>query len=92
MRDAWRRAHAGWPRAYPLVQFPNAPLLAAFAAWVAAAATDGAVSDYARGAFLTGVAAWAWLELTDGANAVRRMMGAGGLVYVAAQIGVALGG
>ena len=82
----WKRAQLGWPAAYPLIQFPNPPLLAAFAAWLVAATTSGSIHDYARGAFFAGLAAWAWLELADGSNAVRRVVGAAGLVYVVAQI------
>lgn len=87
----WQRLQQGWPATYPLVQFPNAPLLAAFAAWIVAALTEGSVHDYARGGFYVGLAAWAWLELSDGANLARRVIGAGGLVYAAAQIGSAIG-
>lgn len=83
----WQRVQRGWPASFPLVQFPNPPLLAAFTAWIVAALTSGDVHDYARAAFYVGLSAWAWLEVSDGANWVRRLMGAGGLIYVIAQIG-----
>lgn len=83
----WQRVQRGWPASFPLVQFPNPPLLAAFAAWIVAALTTDAVHDYARAAFYVGLAAWAWLELAEGSNWVRRVFGAGGLIYVVAQIG-----
>jgi len=73
------------------VQFPNPPLLAALGALIVARATDGAAHDYARGAFYASLSAWAWLELTEGANPARRVLGAGGLVYVAVKVGQALG-
>jgi hypothetical protein len=91
LTKSWRRAQRGWPASYPVVQFPNAPLLVALAASVVAALTDGSVHAYARAAFYTGLAAWAWEELTGGANWVRRALGAAGLVYVVAKVGVALG-
>jgi hypothetical protein len=81
-RALWRRGQHGWPASYPLVQFPNAPLLVALAGWLIADATDGRLHDLARGTFFLGLAAWAWLELTAGANLVRRVMGLVGLVIV----------
>ena len=89
---AWRRAQHGWPPRYPLVQAPNAPLAAALAAWLVAAATDGAAHDYARAAFYAALAAWAWEEAADGVNLVRRVLGAVVLVLVVARVGAALGG
>lgn len=89
-RDRWRRGQRGWPESFPIAQFPNAPLLAAFAAWLIAAATGGSVHYYARAAFFTALAAWAWEEMTAGANWVRRALGLAGLVYVVIKVGLAL--
>ncbi len=72
------------------MQFPNAPLLGALGGWLVAAMTDGSVHSYARAAFYAGLAAWAWEELADGMNWVRRALGAGGLVYVVVKVGEAL--
>src|SRR3954454_22218379 len=91
LRDRWRRGQRGWPASFPLVQFPNAPLLAALVAWLVAALTERSVHAYARAAFYAGLAAWAWEELADGANWVRRSLGAAGLVYVVVKVGAALG-
>src|SRR4051794_3096420 len=90
-RDLWRRGQRGWPARYPVAQLPNAPLLVAMAGWLVAALTGGAAHPYARATFYTGVAAWAWAELTDGANGLRRAFGAAGLGYVIVQLGRALG-
>jgi len=84
------RARHGWPERYPLAQFPNPPLIVALVAWVVAALTSGSVHDYARAAFYAGLAAWAWLELTDGVNLFRRVLGAAGFVYVVISVGGAL--
>ena len=73
------------------MQAPNPPLLAALVAWLVAAVSHGSVHAYARAAFYVGVAAWAWLELADGTNWFRRLVGAAGLVYVVVKIGAALG-
>ena len=92
LRDRWRRGQRGWPASFPLAQFPNAPLLVALGGWLVAALTYGSLHSYARAAFYTGLAAWAWGELAGGANWVRRALGAGGLVYVVVKVGAALGG
>jgi len=84
---AWERGQRGWPARFPVVQLPNAPLLAAGAGWLAEKATG---SGYARAVFLAGLAVWAWQELTDGANWLRRVLGAAALVYVVLDAGAAL--
>ncbi len=73
------------------MQVPNPPLLAALVAWLVAALTHGSVHAYARAAFYVALAAWAWEELSDGANWARRVLGAVALVYVVIKIGAALG-
>ena len=92
LRDCWRRGQRGWPASFPLAQLPNTPLLVALGGWVAAALSHGSLHSYARAAFYTALAAWAWGELTGGANWVRRALGAGGLFYVVVKVGAALGG
>jgi hypothetical protein len=87
----WERAQRGWPASFPIVQFPNAPLLVAFAGAFVAAVTTGTVHDYGRATFYTGLAAWAWLEVTAGSNWFRRALGVAGFVYVIAKVGAALG-
>ena len=84
---AWKRGQHGWPASFPVVQAPNPPLLVAAAGWVADKATG---SGYARAVFLAGLAVWAWQELTAGANWLRRLVGAAGLVYVVVNAGAAL--
>jgi hypothetical protein len=91
VRDYWRRGQRGWPASFPIVQFPNAPLLAALGAWLVSALTGGSVHSYARAGFYAGLTAWAWEELAAGANWVRRAFGAAGLVYVVVKVGKALG-
>lgn len=76
LRALWDRAQRGWPAGFPLVQFPNAPLLVALAAWVGAKLTGGAVHDVLRAVVTAGLAWWAVLELARGANWVRRVLGA----------------
>jgi hypothetical protein len=87
----WRRGKGGWPAGFPLVQFPNAPLIAALAAWLVAALTHGSVHAYARAAFYAGLTVWAWEEVAEGVNWVRRALGGAALVYVVVKVGAALG-
>ena len=89
-RGRWALGREGWPARFPLVQPPNAPLWIALAAWLLAAPTDGSVHAYARATFYAALAAWAWLELTDGTNWFRRLLGAAGLVYVVGRVADAL--
>ena len=77
----WRRAQAGWPRSFPIVQFPNAPLLVAFAGWGLAAVAHGTAHDVGRLAFVAGLGVWALMEVTPGSGrqALRaRVAGPGG--------------
>ena len=90
-REAWRRGQHGWPEKFPVAQLPNAPLLAAFAAWLVAAATHGSVHAYGRAAFFTALGAWAWGEMAGGVNWLRRALGVAGLAYVVIKVGAALG-
>jgi hypothetical protein len=89
-KDLWKRGQHGWPERFPLVQFPNPPLAAALGGWLVAELTDGSVHPYARAVFYAGLSAWAWEELASGTNWARRVLGAGGLVYVVVKLGAAL--
>lgn len=80
--ELWRRGQAGWPRDFPLVQAPNAPLLVAFAGWGIAAVSGGWVHDAGRVLFVAGIVVWACGEVVAGVNWVRRLLGAGVLVWL----------
>jgi hypothetical protein len=81
----------GWPARFPLLQVPNVPLAVALVALLVGALTNGSVHFYARGAFYTALAAWAWGEMVGGVNWARRVIGAVALVYIAVKLGLALG-
>jgi len=71
-------------RGYTVAQFPNLPLGTALAglalSWIlSSGSTAHAV---ARAVFYVGLGVWAWLELTDGVNGFRRVLGAAGLAWV----------
>jgi hypothetical protein len=90
LRDTWQRAQRGWPAGFPLVQFPNAPLIVALGGMLVAALTTGTLHDWARATVYAALAGWAWLELTAGSNWFRRALGAAAFVYVIANIADAL--
>lgn len=91
LRTWWERGQRGWPPGSPVAQFPNPPLLLAFTGWLVDLVAGGTAGEVGRATFYTGLAAWAWLELSDGANAFRRVLGAGGLVFVVVRVAQALG-
>ena len=73
----------GWPRSFPIVQFPNLPLIVAFLAGQFAHRLHGA--GHADGAAVSylAMAIWAYLELTAGVNWFRRLLG---LAYVVSTV------
>jgi hypothetical protein len=73
----------GWPRAFPVVQFPNLPLLAAFVSGRAAAMIHGAGHGDAAAVSYVAMAIWAYEELVDGVNWFRHLLG---LVYVVSTV------
>lgn len=86
VRAVWRRAQRGWPARYPLVQFPNAPLLVAIGASLASRPASGDAAELLQAVSRIGIAIWAYEELVRGDNAFRRVLGVAGLVYVAVAI------
>jgi hypothetical protein len=82
----WERGQRGWPEESPVVQLPNPPLLVAFGGWLVAAQTDGSAQSAGRGVFYAGLAAWAWGELAEGANWVRRALGVAGFAFVIVRL------
>ncbi|HEY7829544.1 MAG TPA: hypothetical protein VIC06_03155 [Solirubrobacteraceae bacterium] len=86
--ELWRRGQFGWPRSFPIAQFPNPPLLLAFAGWGVAAASGGTVHEIGRVVSTVGLTVWAGEEVIGGVNWFRRLLGAGALIW----IGVGLAG
>jgi hypothetical protein len=84
--ELWRRGQLGWPRSFPIAQFPNPPLLLASAGWVLAVAAGGRTHDVGRAVLTVGLGAWAWEEATGGVNWFRRLLGAGALVWIVASL------
>jgi hypothetical protein len=86
IEELWRRGQAGWPRRFPVAQFPNPPLLVAFAGWGLAATAGGSAHDIGRAVFIVGLAVWALEETGSGVNWFRRLLGAGVLVWIVADL------
>ena len=80
--ELWRRGQQGWPRRFPIAQFPNAPLLLAFAGWGLAAVASGTAHDAGRAVFALGLGVWALGEATAGVNWFRRLLGVGAFVWI----------
>jgi hypothetical protein len=73
---AFRRlTQLSFPRSYPIVQFPNAPLILAFASGLLAHHSHGLEHSYAQAVSYLSMAIWAYLELFHGVNAFRRLLG-----------------
>jgi len=83
--ELWRRGQEGWPRRFPIAQFPNRPLLLAIAGWGLAAVTEDTAHDAGRVAFTVGLVVWAGEEVLGGVNWFRRLLGVGALVWIAAS-------
>lgn len=84
--ELWERGQEGWPRRFPLVQFPNPPLMLAIAGWGLSSGSTGTVHDVSRVIFMIGLAAWAVEEAASGSNWFRRLLGAGALVWLGTQV------
>jgi hypothetical protein len=82
----WLRGQVGWPRSFPIAQFPNPPLLLAFAGWGLAAVTGDTAHDVGHAVFTIGLGVWAWEEAVAGVNWFRRLVGAGALVWIVARL------
>lgn len=87
---AWRRGQQGWPARFVLVQFPNPPLLVSLAGSVLAGIAGGRAGDYAGAVSQLGLGVFAYLELTEGVNWFRRVLGAVILVWLVMTLGRAL--
>ena len=80
----------GWPRGFPLVQFPNAPLIVAFVAGEVAGMAHGAVHADAAAVSYLALALWAYEELTDGVNWFRHLLGLAYLISTLTHLADAL--
>jgi hypothetical protein len=73
----------GFPRRFPIVQFPNLPLIIAFLAGQAGRFLDGSAHSYAAAVSYLAMTIWAYEELAHGVNWFRRLLG---LTFVILEI------
>lgn len=78
-----RVAEFSWPHDFPIVQFPNVALLAAFASGQAAAMMHGDGHADAAAVSYAAMTIWAYEELVHGVNWFRHLLG---LVYIASTV------
>ena len=78
--SGYRRVRSfSFPRRFPIVQFPNDPLIIAFLAGQLAAMLHGAGNADARAVSYLAMMVWAYEELAHGVNWFRHLLG---LAYV----------
>jgi hypothetical protein len=85
-----RLTRISFPPSYPILQFPNAPLILAFASGLVAHNSHGLERSYAQAISYLAMAVWAYLELFQGVNAVRRLLGLAYTISTAVHLANAL--
>jgi hypothetical protein len=85
-----RLTQLGWPRSFPLVQFPNAPLIIAFLAGLAAARIHGSGHFYLASLSYLAMAIWAYEELLHGVNWFRHLLGLAYAISTLVHLALAL--
>jgi len=90
-RSTYKRLTAlGFPRHFPVIQFPNLPLIVALLAGGAAVLLHGEAHRYARSLAYLGTAVWAYEEMVDGVNWFRRLLGFSVAVILIVRVAHAL--
>jgi hypothetical protein len=88
---AFRRlTQLSFPRSYPIVQFPNAPLVLAFISGLVAHYAYGRAHSDAQAVSYLSTTVWAYLELFQGVNAFRRLLGLTYTISTAIHLAAAL--
>jgi hypothetical protein len=80
-----------FPRCYPLAQFPNNPLIVAYVAGRVAMMVTGAGHFDAQAISYLAMVIWAYLELTQGVNWFRRLLGLAYVISTGVHLARALG-
>jgi hypothetical protein len=81
-----------WPAAFPVVQFPNPPLVVALLAGVVGDFTDGTGHRVTLAVFYLALGLWAYEEMSEGDNWFRRLLGLGFSIYILVSLTRALHG
>jgi hypothetical protein len=88
-RGFQRLTELSFPRSYPIVQFPNLALILAFASGLAAHSHGHAHADAQAVSYLS-MAVWAYLELFQGVNAFRWLLGLAYTISTAVHLAAVL--
>ena len=80
----------GFPRRFPIVQFPNLPLITALLAAEAAQLLHGEAHAYARSVSYLAMAIWAYEELVHGVNWFRHLLGLAFALIAVMRVAIAL--
>jgi hypothetical protein len=89
--SAYKRLTAlGFPRRFPIVQFPNLPLIVAFLAGEGAVLLHGEAHFYARSVEYLGATVWAYDEMVGGVNWFRHLLGSAVTVILIVRLAHAL--
>jgi hypothetical protein len=70
-----RLSELSFPRSFPILQFPNPPLIVALLAGWAASFAHGSLHAYTTSVAYLALAIWAYEELAHGVNWFRRLLG-----------------
>jgi hypothetical protein len=81
----------GWPRRFPIVQFPNNPLIVAFVAGQVAMMLRATGHVDAQTISYLAMTIWAYEELAHGVNWFRHLLGLAYLISTGAHLARALG-
>jgi hypothetical protein len=92
-RLAYRRvAGFSFPRRFPIVQFPNLPLIIGLLAGAAGQFLAGSARPYAAAASYLALTIWAYEELAHGVNWFRRLLGLAFVILLVVRVARALPG
>jgi len=81
----------GWPRRFPIAQFPNNPLIVAFVAGQVAMMLHGAGHVDAQTISYLAMTIWAYEELAHGVNWFRHLLGLAYIISTSVHLAGALG-
>jgi hypothetical protein len=85
-----RLTQLGFPRRFPIVQFPNLPLIIAFLAGEASKFVHGTGHTYAASVSYLALTIWAYEELVHGVNWFRHLLGLAYVIIVIVRVAHAL--
>jgi hypothetical protein len=85
-----RLTEFSFPRRFPIVQFPNLPLIVVFLADEAGRFLDRSAHSYAASVSYLALTIWAYEELANGVNWFRRLLGLAFVILLIVRVAHAL--